>query len=195
MALRALVAAQLVAILVCGVATVARFPVWALVDERAHYAYVQTVAEEQRLPVLRDDLISPEAEAIDEGTFPHRGRLDPRRRGLAGQSYEAFQPPLYYVLATPIFRLPFDHLGKVYVLRALGLLLLAGTIALVWLLAREAVPTASLAAFSVALTFVLWPGVVVRAVTVSNAGLEMFLGAAILLSLWRALARGDPRWL
>ena len=86
MALRGLIAIQLAALVALAGVTVWRFPVWALVDERAHYDYVQTVAEEGRLPDLRDELISPEAEAIDEGVYPGPPRTDPAGRGLAGRS-------------------------------------------------------------------------------------------------------------
>ena len=191
-ALRLLVAAQLAVVLVSGVATVASFPVWALVDERAHYDYVQKVAEDRRLPVL-GDLISEEAQAIDEGVYPEPPRNDPRYLGLGGYSYEAFQPPLYYVVAAPAFAVVGDHAAKVRVLRVVNLVLLGLTIAVTWLLARRVAGEWALAAFSLALTVFMWPGVVVRAVTVSNAALEMLLAAALLYALWRAHAGRDKR--
>ena len=49
---RALVVLQVLAVVVLGMATVARFHVWADVDERPHYDYVQAVAEHGRLPEL-----------------------------------------------------------------------------------------------------------------------------------------------
>jgi hypothetical protein len=57
------------------------------------------------------------------------------------------------------------------------------------------VPDAPLEAFAAALTFLLWPGVVVRAVTFSNAGLELVMGVALSLALWRALTERSDRWL
>ena len=108
---RGLVALQLAALLVLGGVTVARFHVWAPVDERAHYDYVQTVAEQQRLPLLTD-LVSPEVQAITDRTWPRPSPVDPATRGLAGRSYEAFQPPLYYVVAAPAFLLAGDHLRR-----------------------------------------------------------------------------------
>jgi len=176
---------------------VARFPVWALVDERAHYAYVQEVAEQGRLPFLGRSLISPQVQALDDGTYPGPPRTDPRTRGLAGQSYEAFQPPLYYALAAPAFRLPVDHAGKVRVLRALDLGLLLVAAGLLWLLARrvlgDAGRVAVAAGYAVALTALMWPSVVVRTVTVSNAALELVLALAALVALWDAHARRDQR--
>ncbi len=190
MALRALIAVQLAALVALGAVTVLRFPVWALVDERAHYDYVQTVAEEGRLPDLRDELISPEAEAIDEGVFPAPPRTDPAARGLAGRSYEAFQPPLYYVVAAGPFAAGGDHLAKVRVLRLLGLACLLLAAFLLWRLARG-----SPAVFAVALCFLLWPGVVVRTVTVSNAALELPLALGAMLAARAAHERRDGRLL
>ena len=119
---RALVVLQVLAIVVLGAATVARFHVWADVDERPHFDYVQAVAEDGRLPELTD-LVSPEVQAITDRTWPEPSPVDPAIRGLAGRSYEAFQPPLYYLVAAPAFLVEADHLRKVKVLRAFDLLL------------------------------------------------------------------------
>jgi 4-amino-4-deoxy-L-arabinose transferase-like glycosyltransferase len=194
-ALRALVAVQLAALLVAAVATVARFPVWALVDEAAHYDYVQWIAEDGRLPVLDEDPVHREVLAIDEGVYPGPPRVGADERGLFGRSYEGFQPPLAHLLATPVYAVAGDHERKLRALRALGVLLLGVAVWLTWLLARRALPEAPLLAFSPALTFLLWPGVVVRAATFSNAALELAVGAALSLALWRALSERSERWL
>ena len=194
-ALRALVAVQLAALLFAAVATAARFPVWALVDEAAHFDYVQSIAEDGRLPVLDEDRVHPEVLAIDEGTYPAPPRVPASERGLFGRSYEGFQPPLAYALATPVYAVPSNHETKLRALRGLGVVLLGVAVLLTWLLARRVVPDAPVAAFSAALTFVLWPGVVVRTVTFSNAGLELVMGVALALALWRALTERSDRWL
>lgn len=189
-----LVAVQLAALLVAAIATVARFPVWALVDEAAHYDYVQSISEDGRIPVLDEDRVHDEVLAIDEGVYPAPPRVPASERGLFGRSYEGFQPPLAYLLATPVYAVPSDHEAKLRALRGLGVVLLALSVLLTWQLARRVVPDAPLAAFSAALTFLLWPGVVVRAVTFSNAGLELLVGVALSLALWRALTeRSEPR--
>ena len=192
---RVLVAIQLAALLAAAVATAARFPVWALVDEAAHYDYVQSVAEDGRIPVLDEDLVHPEVLSIDEGLYPAPAREPARERGLFGRSYEGFQPPLAYLLATPVYVVPTSHEAKLRALRGLGVVWLAAAVFLTWLLARRVVPDAAPAAFSAALTFLLWPGVVVRAVTFSNAGLELVAGVALSLALWRALTERSDRWL
>ena len=82
---RPLVVLQVMAVVVLGAATVARFHVWADVDERPHYDYVQTVAEDGRLPLLTD-LVHPEVQAITDRTWPAPSPVDPASRGLAGGS-------------------------------------------------------------------------------------------------------------
>jgi len=187
---RALVLLQVLAVAVLGGATVARFHVWADVDERPHYDYVQAVAEDGRLPQLTD-LVSPEVQAITDRTWPEPSPVDPASRGLAGRSYEAFQPPLYYLVAAPAFLVEADHLRKVKVLRAFDLLLVLAAVALLWRLSRVLRPADPLLAFSAALVVVLWPGVLVRGITVSNAALELPLVTALLLVTWRLAT--EPR--
>ena len=191
--MKVLVAAQLAALVVLGAITVARFQLFAPIDERAHYAFVQEVAEEGRLPVLGRDLISAEAQAINDGTWPQPSANDPRTLGFAGQSYEAFQPPLYYVLAAPVFAVAGDHRHKVFALRAFDLTLLAVAVGLLGLLARRVFKDRWLLPFSLALSVLLWPGVLARAVTVSNAALELPLVLAYLLAVWTALERRSAR--
>lgn len=191
--MRLLAGVQLAALVVLGAVTVARFHVFAEIDERAHYAYVQEVAEHGRLPVLGRDLVSPQAQAIDEGTWPRRSARDPRTLGLAGQSYEAFQPPLYYLLAAPAFALVGDHRDKVFAVRALDLLLLLAAAALAVALARAVLgPDRGLAGACLALSVLLWPGVVVRGVTIGNDALALPLALALLLAAWHAVARPSP---
>ena len=106
---RVLIAVQLAIIAVAGLATVFSLPRFTG-DEAAHYSYVQSVAEEGRLPFLGTDLISPQAESIYEGVYPEPGKLDRRERGLGGYSYEGFQPPLTYLLAgIPLARMADRH--------------------------------------------------------------------------------------
>ena len=190
---RALVVLQLVALVVLGGVTVARFHVWSPIDERAHYDYVQKVAEDHRLPLLSDP-VSPEVQAISDGTWPQPSPVDPATiGGLAGRSYEAFQPPLYYVVAAPAFALEGDHLKKLKVLRAFDLALVLLAAFLLWRLSLRVAPAAPLLAFSAALTVLLWPGVLVRAVTVSNTPLELVFATGLLLVLWRLLEQPARR--
>ena len=193
-ALRALVALQLIALLILAGVTVSRFRVWADIDERPHYDYVQKLAEEQRIP-RPTDLVSPEVQAITDRTWPRPSPTDPAAIGQAGRSFEAIQPPLYYVAAAPAFSVVSDHRDKVFAVRIFDALLLALTVLLLWRLARRvtadeggsaSAPDAALAGLSAALLVLLWPGMTVRGVTISNTPLELALATGFLLALWRA---------
>lgn len=190
-----IIAAQLALIAVAGLATVARFPVWALVDELAHFDYVVTVAQDARLPVLGEDTVSREALALGG-----QAAADPARLGLRGQSYEAFQPPLYYVLLAPAGAAGGERLATVRVLRAVGLVLLGVAVWLTWLLARRVFADddddlAAQAAFALALCVFALPAVVIRNATIANTALALPLALAVVLVCWAALERGDARLL
>ena len=191
-----IVAVELALLLVAGAATVARFRVFAPIDERAHYAYVQEVAEHGRLPVLGRDLVSWQALAIDNGTYPRRTAADnAATQGLKGQSYEAFQPPLYYLAAAPVFLVPNSYRAKLFALRWFDLALVLVAAGLAALLARAVFGERWLVPYSLALGVLAWPGVLVRAITVSNAALELPLAFAYLLAVFNAQTRRSAHWL
>jgi Dolichyl-phosphate-mannose-protein mannosyltransferase len=192
-ALRVLVALQLIALLALAAVTVGKFRVWADIDERPHYDYVQKLVEEHRIP-RPTELVSSEVQAITDRTWPRPSATDPATLGHNGRSFEAIQPPLTYVAAAPAFAAVGDHRDKVYALRIWGVLLLAVTVLLLWRLSRRlAEPPAALAGFSAALTVLLLPGVVVRSATFGNTPLELALSTAYLLALWRADQSGRTR--
>ncbi len=56
--------------------------------------------------------------------LPSASSFNPRLIGFEGASYEAWQPPLYYVLASAAFDIPHDYRHKIFAVRAFDLLLL-----------------------------------------------------------------------
>jgi 4-amino-4-deoxy-L-arabinose transferase-like glycosyltransferase len=194
--LRLLIAAQILAVTVLAAITVARYPVWTLVDEKAHFAYIQSIADDGRLPVITD-VVSPQVEAIDENVYPAPPRKDPAKIGLGGRSYEAQQPPLYYLLAVPAYELSSNYETKVKIIRAFDVLFLLGAIAVFLALCRQVLGRGedALAGTALALTVFLWPAVIVRGVTISNEGLEMLIGVGLVYALWRAAAQRAAGWL
>jgi 4-amino-4-deoxy-L-arabinose transferase-like glycosyltransferase len=190
---RLVVALQLVALVVLAGATVQRFHIWAVVDEAAHYDYVMTVADDRRLPVITD-FNHPEVRAIADLTYPKPSPRDPATLNLESHSYEAFQPPLYYVLAAPSFRLASDHITKARFVRLFDALLLFAAAGVVFLLARAVLPDPPLLGFAAGLNVLLWPGVIVRSVTISPTALELLVVSALLLVLWRVQEGRGRRW-
>ena len=181
-----LVALQIAAIAALGVVSAVRFHVFAAVDELAHVSYVQDVAEQGALPWEGRTYVSWQMEAIEQDTYPQHSTVDPRHYGLAGYSYEAFQPPLYYLLAVPVFAIPSNYRDKVIAVRLLDVVLLLAAVALLALLARALSLEHRWELLAAALAVLLWPGIIVRTVTVSNAALELPI---TLLVRARGLAR------
>jgi len=107
--------------LLAGIAFAVFTPAWQAPDEPAHFNYVRCLAEGKGLPILLP------------GDYPHqyleeiKARRFPPDMPIAPLRYEFHQPPLYYLLATPVYLL---FRGTLLPLRLLsvglgGLLLLA----------------------------------------------------------------------
>ena len=97
-------------------------PPWQNPDEPAHYNYVAFVATEGRLPVLQmGDYDEAYLQRLKDEKFPPDLSIAPVR-------YEFHQPPLYYILAAPVYWLSG---GSLLALRLFSALLGAGVI---WLL-------------------------------------------------------------
>jgi 4-amino-4-deoxy-L-arabinose transferase-like glycosyltransferase len=94
-------------------------PPWQAPDEPAHYNYIAYIATNHALPVLK------------MGDYDHRlmaallnHKFDPSLP-IERVRYEAYQPPLYYLIATPIYWL---SVGNLYWLRLYNVLLGIGVI-------------------------------------------------------------------
>lgn len=171
----------ILAYLLIGALYALQTPDWQVPDEPAHYNYVRQLAEQGRLPELK----------MGDYDQDYLGQLTSQRfpPGLSVQEveYEDHQPPLYYLLATPVY-LIFD--GALEPLRFFSLLLGAGVVCLAYAVAREvaspriALGTAALVAFL--------PQHVAMMAGVNNDSLaELLIG----LALWMTLrwARGQDK--
>lgn len=123
--------AILAAYLLIGTLYAVYTPPWQVPDEPAHYNYVRALAQGEGWPVLQ----------MGDYDQVYLGRLTaqhfPPELSVAALEYEDHQPPLYYLLAVPVFWL--GH-GALLPLRLFSVLL--GAIGLVALLAlvREVAP-------------------------------------------------------
>ena len=83
---------------ILGTAYAVETPKWQAPDEPAHFNYVRYVADEDKLPVLRQgDYPHQYLEELKAAGFPPEMSIDPIR-------YESWQPPLYYALASQLKR-------------------------------------------------------------------------------------------
>lgn len=140
---------------VLGALYVANTPLGGTPDEPAHLAVIQQIAAEGCCPVMQDHL-----------------------------EYEDHQPPLYYLLLTPIYQL---SRSDVFALRYASMLLGAGAVIAAWAAARIAFPKAHWLAIGGAAFVAFLPQRLAMMAGVQNDALaESLAGALIVAALWHA---------
>jgi 4-amino-4-deoxy-L-arabinose transferase-like glycosyltransferase len=151
-------------------------PSWQAPDEPAHYNYVRYLAENSHFPVLRyGDYPHAYLEQIKSARFPADMPVDPIR-------YEFWQPPLYYMLATPIYRL-FD--GWLVPLRLLSVVLGAGVVAMAYRIALAIRPGDTALALGTSAFVAFVPMHVTMMASVNNDALAELLLTLVMLRLIR----------
>lgn len=188
MLLSCFIVAELLTLFVFGSLTVARYPLFGP-DEMAHYSYVQEIAQHGELPVLGKAEMSPEVLAIAVGAYPRIPHFDEAKMGLMGLSYEAFQPPLYYIVAAPVFAAVGNFKAKAYALRAFDFFLYLVGVVIAAFLARDVLQDHWLFGFAGMLLVFDLPDMVVNSVSISNGALGIPIAMVFLLVLWRAWDR------
>ncbi len=114
--------------LVVGTLYAVYTPVWQAPDEPAHYNYIRSLAEGDGFPVLEPgDYDQAYLSRLTSERFPPELSID-------SIEYEDHQPPLYYLLITPIFWLSG---GNVVALRVFSLLLGGIGVAMLMAMLRE----------------------------------------------------------
>ncbi len=94
---RAILSVILFAYVALGIAYALNTPKWQAPDEPAHFNYIRTLGDTGTLPILqRGDYDQNYLEQIKAAKFPATMPIDAIR-------YEGYQPPLYYLAATPIY--------------------------------------------------------------------------------------------
>jgi 4-amino-4-deoxy-L-arabinose transferase-like glycosyltransferase len=181
---RILLAAIVVAYVAIGLLYAALTPVWQVPDEPAHYNYVRSLAEGRGIPVL-------ETGDYDQALL---GELTSRRfppgLSIASVEYEDHQPPLYYLIATPVYLL---FGGAVLPLRLLSVLLGAALLAVAFVTVRTIFPARSELALAAAALLAFVPQHVAIMAGVNNDALGELIVALTLWALVSYVARGTDR--
>ena len=155
-------------------------PAWQAPDEPAHYNYIKHIAETGSLPILDlDDYDQKYISELLQYGFPSRMSIDLLR-------YEAHQPPLYYLLATPIF-IVFD--GSLLALRLFSLVLGACVIVLSSMAIRFIFPGKLPIILSVSGFIAFLPQHLAMMSSVNN---DSMAEACMILGLWLIMRRKKP---
>lgn len=174
-----------------GIAYAIYTPMWQVPDEPAHYNYIADLAHTGRLPILEPgDYPFEYLEEIKARRFPPSMPIDEI-------DYEAWQPPLYYLLAVPLFKATagLSTADQVTALRLLsvasGAILLYATYQLVKIVFDSdeilALTTTTLVAFI--------PMHIAMTAAVNNDTLaELIIAGLLLVSLLRLQGRLSNRW-
>lgn len=171
-----------------GVQYASLMPPWGLIDEAQHVDYVWHIAERGEFPVAGTTTLSP---ALIDSLFatrhwfvfqwPTPASTALTDLGAVGYSYEAYHPPLYYLLMAPVFLgAPGSILDRLFLLRGAALVLSLVTVYLVFRLGAL-VSRSVLFALLATLIFIMLPERAAYTSRVNNDVLAEMLGAAICL--------------
>ena len=174
----------LLAYAVIGTLFATRVPAWQTPDEPAHYAYIRQVAETGALPVIEPADWSP-------NTVP----IGPTNRDVPVEriSYEDHQPPLFYVLAVPVFNLSGGNLIalRLFSLAVGGLGIVFAYLAILTLFSAQPVFATALAAFGTAFIALLPQHVHLLAGLNNDSLSEALIALTVLLCLRLIVRPGD----
>lgn len=166
--------------LTLGLLYATRTPAWQVPDEPAHYNVVRQIVETGRLPRL-------EPGDYDQA---YLGRLTaerfPPELSVATVQYQDYQPPLYYLLAAPVYAATG---GALTALRLFSLVLGAGVIVGVYLIGRALFPDRPALALTAAGLVAFIPQHVAMLAGVNNDSLAELV---IAIGLWLAVRPARP---
>jgi 4-amino-4-deoxy-L-arabinose transferase-like glycosyltransferase len=182
-----LLAFVVLAYLCVGALYAIKTPGWQVPDEPAHYNYVRQLAEGRGLPVL-------ELGDYDQGYLDLlRGERFPPDLSVEMVEYEDHQPPLYYVLIAPFYRV-FD--GALTPLRLFSVVLGAGVVLLAFAVAAAIFPGTPLLALGAAAFVAFLPQHVAMMAGVNNDSLaELLIGVVLWMSVRWVRKPAPGRWL
>jgi 4-amino-4-deoxy-L-arabinose transferase-like glycosyltransferase len=166
----------LIAYLSIGAAFALQTPAWQAPDEPAHYNVIKSIATKQELPVLQfgdyDQAYNEDFTRTPQNTATQS--IDPLR-------YENYAPPLYYLLAAPVYALT-D--GWIVALRLFSVVLGGGLVVLAYLIAAEVFPQQLQLALGTAAFVAFVPQHLAMLSAVNNDSLSELL---IALVVWQSL--------
>lgn len=159
-------------------------PVWQVPDEPAHYNYIRALAAGEGFPVIeRGDYDQGYLDRLKSDHFPPELSIEP-------VEYEDHQPPLYYLLAAPVYRL---FGGALLPLRLLSVLFGAGLLVVAFATVRVIFPTRAELALMAAAFIAFIPQRVAMTAGVNNDALAGLVMGSTLWALMAYVSRGRLR--
>ena len=157
-------------------------PKWQAPDEPAHFNYIRAIGDTGALPILqRGDYDQNYLEQIKAAKFPPSMSVDAIR-------YESYQPPLYYLAATPIYIAAraggID--AQVLALRLFGVALGALVLLVAFGIVREVFPDDAALALATVGAIATVPMFIADSASVSN---DIAAVLVLTLILWLAVRR------
>jgi hypothetical protein len=176
----------LLAYMLLGVGYALRTAPWQSPDEPAHYNVIAQIVAAGCCPVIEaGDWDSAYLSRLTTSRF-HPDDLS----GLAAIQYEDHQPPLYYLLAAPLFQLT-D--GSLTALRLLSVVIGAGVVLCAYGIGRALLPDRPLVALGAAGLVAFLPQHMAMLASVNNDALtELLIGLALLLLIHTVRATRPP---
>ncbi len=191
-------------------------PMWEGMDEWAHFAYIQQIADTGELPA-RTDPVSPELQeslqatplssaaaadlpgAITYDAFwrlsaaERESRTAARHRITRALQYEAQQPPLYYLAMAPVYRTfhGASLAGRLIAIRIVSMLIASSVVFIGYAIACR-VMSWRMALMAAALLACI-PGLFIDVCRVANDSLAIALVSCVVLGCFSA--RGPLGWI
>ncbi len=169
----------LIAYLALGTAFALQTPTWQAPDEPAHYNYIRFIVEKHALPILSrgeyDQAYNEEFTRTPQNTASMS--IDPLR-------YEDYAPPLYYLLAAPIYALT-D--GWITALRLFSVILGGALVIVTYLIGVELYPEQLPIALGAAAFVAFVPQHLAMLSAINNDALSELLIALVVLQSLRLL--------
>jgi 4-amino-4-deoxy-L-arabinose transferase-like glycosyltransferase len=169
----------LIAYLALGTAYAFQTPAWQAPDEPAHYNYIRFIVEKHALPILSrgeyDQAYNEEFTRTPQNTASMS--IDPLR-------YEDYAPPLYYLLAAPIYALT-D--GWLTALRLFSVMLGGALLVVAYLIGAELYPDQLPIALGAAAFVACVPQHLAMLSAINNDALSELLIALVVLQSLRLL--------
>lgn len=155
-------------------------------DEPAHVNYILAIADGRGLPEMSAGAWAPaELERLKRGHFE---RVTPRDPRIAAISYEAHQPPLYYLIAALFYRVT----GSLTAVRLLNLLLSCTVVVIALRFVRAVFPDEPWLAPAAAFLVALHPMRCAMAVSLGNDPAVELVWAGLLLA---TASQARPLWI